>query len=104
MTAPHPITEFGPDGPVRGERIGPRLLFEVLPKNFIQHQHFALLALHESLKAGYHGLEQMLKTWTELRETLGLKEVPAHSTIQRAAVRAFEKGGPLTSCGGRCAA
>lgn len=73
-------------------------------KDFTQHQHFALLALREFLKTDYRGLEQMLKDWAELRETLGLKKVPDHSTIQKAAERLLEKGGSMTSCGGRCAA
>src|SRR6478735_4475076 len=73
-------------------------------KDFTQHQHFALMALREFLKTDYRGLEQMLKEWAELREVLGLKKVPDHSTIQKAAERLLEKGGPMPSCGGRCAA
>ena len=72
-------------------------------KDFTQHQHFALLALREFLKTDYRGLEQMLKDWAELRQTLGLEKVPDHSTIQEAAERLLETGGPPTSCGGRCA-
>jgi hypothetical protein len=60
-------------------------------KDFTQHQHFALLALREFLKTDYRGLEQMLKEWAELREVLGLKKVPDHSTIQKAARRLLEK-------------
>ena len=73
-------------------------------KDFTQHQHFALMALREFLKTDYRGLEQMLKEWAELRDVLGLAKVPDHSTIQKAAERLLEKGGPPTSCGGRCAA
>ena len=69
-----------------------------------QHQHFALMALREFLKVDYRGLEQILREWAELREVLGLEKVPDHSTIQKAAERLLEKGGPLPSCGGRCAA
>jgi hypothetical protein len=72
-------------------------------KDFTQHQHFALMALREFLKADYRGLEQILSEWAELREVLGLTKVPDHSTIQKAAERLLEKGGPRTSCGGRCA-
>jgi hypothetical protein len=74
------------------------------PRRFTQHQHFALLALREFLKVDYRGLEQILKEWAELREALGLAEVPDHSTIQKAAERLLEKGGSRPSCGGRCAA
>ena len=72
-------------------------------KDFTQHQHFALLALREFLKADYRGLEQTLKEWTDLRAVLGLEKVPDHSTIQRAAERLLEKGGSMPSCGGPCA-
>ena len=72
--------------------------------DFTQHQLFALLSLREFLKVDYRGLEQILREWAELREVLGLKKVPDHSTIQKAAERLLEKGGPMTSCGGRCAA
>ena len=73
-------------------------------KDFTQHQHFALLALREFLKTDYRGLEQFLKEWAELRETLGLEKVPDHSTIQKAAERLLERGGPMPSCAGPCAA
>jgi hypothetical protein len=73
-------------------------------KDFTQHQHFALLALREFLKVDYRGLEQILSEWGELREALGLEKVPDHSTIQKAAERLLEKGGPPPSWRGRCAA
>jgi hypothetical protein len=73
-------------------------------KDFTQHQHFALMAVREFLKVDYRGLEQILKEWAELREVLQLGKVPDHSTIQKAAERLLEKGGPTPSCGGRCAA
>ena len=73
-------------------------------KDFTQHQHFALLALREFLRTDYRGLEAMLGDWAELRDALGLKKVPDHSTIQEAAERLLEKGGAMPSCGGPCAA
>lgn len=73
-------------------------------KDFTQHQHFAMMALRESLKTDYRGLEQFLKDWAELRDALGLEKVPDHSTIQKAAERLLENGGPTPSCGGPCAA
>ena len=72
--------------------------------DFTQHQHFALMALREFLKTDYRGLEQFLKEWGELRAALELEKVPDHSTIQKAAERLLEKGGPTPSCGGPCAA
>src|SRR5918997_810011 len=70
------------------------------PRRYTQHQLFALMALREFLKLDYRGLEQVLKEWAELRDVLGLTKVPDHSTIQRAAGRLLEKGGPTPSCGG----
>jgi hypothetical protein len=72
-------------------------------KDFTQHQHFVLLTLREFLKTDYRGLEQILREWAELRAVIGLKKVPDHSTIQKAAERLLEKGGPMPSCGGPCA-
>jgi hypothetical protein len=61
------------------------------------------MALREFLRTDYRGLEQILKEWAELRDVWGLAKVPDHSTIQKAAERLLEKGGPTPSCGGRCA-
>jgi hypothetical protein len=69
-------------------------------RDYTLHQLFALLALREFLGTDYRGLEQMLKEWAELREALGLDEVPDHSTLQRAARRVSEKkGAPRCSIG-----
>src|SRR5262245_57782261 len=68
--------------------------------DYTLHQLFALLALREFLKTDYRGLEQLLKEWAELRDVLGLDEVPDHSTLQRAAQRVLEqKGAPRCSTG-----
>src|SRR6516165_5832539 len=67
--------------------------------DYTQHQHFALLALREFLKTDYRGLEQILRDWAELRDTLGLEKVPDHSTLQKAAVRLLEKRGSTPSWG-----
>ena len=68
-------------------------------KDFTQHQHFAMLALREFLRTDYRGLEAMLGDWAELRDTLGLKKVPDHSTLQKAATRLLEKRGSMLSSG-----
>jgi hypothetical protein len=66
-------------------------------KDFTQHQLFALLTLREFLKTDYRGLEQYLKDWSDLRQTLGLSKVPDHSTLQKAAGRLLEKKGSRPS-------
>jgi hypothetical protein len=66
-------------------------------KDFTQHQHFARLALREFLRTDYRGLEAMLRDWGDLRDSLGLKKVPDHSTMQKAAERLLVKGGSMPS-------
>ena len=55
--------------------------------DFTQHQLSALLALRRYFQTDYRGLEAMIREWGELREALGLRRVPDHSTLQRAARR-----------------
>ena len=66
-------------------------------KDFTQHQLFALLALREFLKTDYRGLEELLRDWSDLRQTLGLTQVPDHSTLQKAAERLLQKKGSIGS-------
>jgi hypothetical protein len=66
-------------------------------KDFTQHPHFAPPALREFLRTDDRGLEAMLGDWAELRDVLGLKKVPDHSTMQKAAERLLVKGGSMPS-------
>ncbi len=63
-------------------------------KDFTQHQLFAMLAVRRFLKLDYRGLEVLLREWSELREAMGLRKVPDHSTIQKAARRLLETRPP----------
>ena len=65
--------------------------------DFTQHQLYALLALRRYFKTDYRGLEAMVRDWSELRAELGLKRVPDHSTLQRAARRLHAEARPI--CG-----
>ena len=67
--------------------------------DYTQHQLFALLTIREFLKVDYRGLEEILRDWAELRGALGLKKVPDHSTLQKAAARLLEKRGSMPSSG-----
>jgi hypothetical protein len=77
-----------------------RLAHESLPaysskysrQDYTQHQLFALLALKTFLKTDYRGLAQMLDDFAELRQDLGLDEVPHYSTLCYAAKRLLKKG------------
>src|SRR5262249_55063749 len=60
-------------------------------KDFTRHQHFAILALKSFLKTGYRDIVTLLDEWAELRTLLGLKKVPHHTTIQKAAQRLKKK-------------
>ena len=66
-------------------------------KTYTQHQLFALLAVREFLRTDYRGLEQHLRDWSDLRAALGLRGVPDHSTLQKAADRLLQKSRP-TPC------
>ena len=61
-------------------------------KDFTQHQLFALLALKTFLKTDYRGVVQILADFAELRQDLGLDEVPHYSTLCYAARRLLKKG------------
>ena len=63
--------------------------------DFTQHQLYALLALRRYFKTDYRGLEAMVRDWGELRAALGLKRVPDHSTLQRAARRLEDEDRPI---------
>jgi hypothetical protein len=77
-----------------------RLAKETLPaysskfsrKDYTQHQLFALLALKTFFKTDYRGLARMLADFAELRQDLGLDEVPHYSTLCYAAGRLLKKG------------
>lgn len=84
-----------------------RLAREALPaysskysrKDFTQHQLFAALAVKTFLRTDYRGVVAFLDDFAELRDDLGLKKVPDHSTLCYAEQRLL-KGGPTrySSC------
>ena len=51
------------------------------PKRYTQHQLFAILALRQFFKTDYRGIVVLLDEWSELRSTLGLKQMPNYSTL-----------------------
>ena len=77
-----------------------RLVTEALPAyssefsrhDFTQHQLFALLALKTFFKTDYRGLVAIVEDFAELRDDLGLAEVPHYSTRCYAARRLLKKG------------
>lgn len=61
-------------------------------KDFTQPQLFACLALKTFFKTDYRGVVQLLHDFAELREELGLSDVPHYSTLCYAAGRLLKKG------------
>jgi hypothetical protein len=89
-----------------------RLAQETLPayscktsrKDYTQHQLFALLALKTFFKTDYRGVVALLHDFAELREELGLGDVPHYSTLCYAAKRLLKKGrSSCSSSGPPCA-
>jgi hypothetical protein len=76
-----------------------RLAREALPaysskrsrKDYTQHQLFAILALKTFFKTDYRGVARLLADFAELRQELGLSQVPHYSTLCYAAGR-LKKG------------
>ena len=57
------------------------------PKRFTQHQLFAVLVLKEFMRCDYRKVAALLEDCPDLREVIGLKEVPHFTTIQKASGR-----------------
>jgi hypothetical protein len=66
-------------------------------KDYTQHQLFALLALKAFFKTDYRGLTELLRDFPALREDLGLRAVPHHSTLCYAAGRLLKRGSSSSS-------
>ncbi len=90
-------TGRGPRGPAPGAGVPARLLVPVLAQGLTQHQLFALLALKTFFKTDYRGTVQLLKDFAELRDDLGLTDVPHYSTLCYAAGRLLKKGSSSAS-------
>lgn len=64
-------------------------------RDFTQHQHFAILTLRDVLRLDLRGIEALLRDWSDLREALGLRKVPDHTTLWHAEQRLLKKGATL---------
>ena len=69
-------------------------------KDYTQHQLFAVLALKTFLGTDYRGVAAVLADFADLRDDLGLKKVPDHSTLCYAEQRLLKRG---TSSSSSCA-
>ena len=62
------------------------------PRRYTQHQLFACLVLKEFLKLDLRGFVQLLAEWSDLRQTLNLRQIPNYSTLCYAEKRLIKKG------------
>lgn len=65
------------------------------PKKFTQPQLFAILVLRQFFKTDYRGIVELLTDMSDLRETLGLKQVLLYSTLCYAKQRLLKKGASI---------
>ena len=77
-----------------GRRALPDYAHPNSPKKFTQPQMFAILVLRQFLKLDYRGTVAFLADWREMREALGLGEVPHYSTLDYAESRLLKKAAP----------
>lgn len=70
------------------------------PKKFTQPQLFALAVVRKFLRLDYRGMQVRLSEWAELRQVLGLEQVPDYSTLCYAEQRLLKKS-PSTPCSTR---
>jgi hypothetical protein len=68
-------------------------------KDFTQHQLFAALALKAFFKTDYRGVVKLLEDLADLRQELGLEEMPHYSTLCYAAGRLKSGTSPWSSPG-----
>jgi len=62
------------------------------PKKFTQHQLFAIAALRQFFRVDFRGIEAILADSRDLRDVLGIKEVPHFTTLFYSEQRLFKGG------------
>ena len=67
------------------------------PRKFTQPQLFACLAVRQQIGTSYHATCVRLAEWSDLREVLGLDQVPGASTLHDAEARLLKKS-PASVC------
>ncbi len=70
-----------------GQSALPTYAHRFSPKKFTQPQLFACLAIKTFFKQDYRRTEAMLRDWPALCKAIGMKTVPDHSTLHKAAKR-----------------
>ena len=75
------------------ERVFPAYSHPCSPRKYTQHQVFAILVVREFFGLDYRGAVQLLSDWSDLREVIGLRQVPHYSTLCYAERRLLKKLG-----------
>lgn len=74
-----------------GEAAYPRYSHRNSPRTYTQPQLFAVLMVRQFLGLDLRRTEQLVRDWSDLREALGLKQAPDHSTLCRAERKLLKK-------------
>ena len=82
-----------------GESAYPRYSHRNSPKTYTQPQLFAVLMVRQFLGLDLRRTEQLVADWSDLREALGLKQAPDHSTLCRAERKLLKKRASIGSSG-----
>lgn len=61
-------------------------------KDYTLPQLFSILVLRQFFQTDLRGIEHILREFSDLREALGLKRVPDHTTLCRAQQLLLKKG------------
>ena len=77
---------------VAAEKVLPPYSHPNSPKTYTQPQLFAILSVRQFFGLDYRAAAQLVKDWGDLREVLGLKELPHYTTLQKAEARLLKKG------------
>lgn len=73
------------------EQVFPAYAHPCSPRKYTQHQVFAVLVVREFFGLDYRGMVQLLSDWSDLRQVIGLKNVPHYSTLCYAERRLLKK-------------
>jgi hypothetical protein len=82
-----------------GEAAYPRYSHRNSPKTYTLAQLFAVLMVRQFLGLDLRRTERLVAEWSDLREALGLKQAPDHSTLCRAERKLLKKGALTGSTG-----
>ena len=84
-------TEFAKTAYDAARRVFPDFSGPCSPRKFTQPQIVTMLALRQFLKLDYRGTTERLSEWKELRDVIGIADVPHFTTLIHAEKRLLKK-------------